>query len=120
LDRVASEDSWMREHPPVLNPPGDDHLYAGEVREDEPIVQTTSAALADLGVTPKLVGCGSLTDMIHLVNYSKVPTVSVGPSLRTAHRPDEHVTVDELVAATKAIALVILRWSRLARTEEPS
>jgi acetylornithine deacetylase len=111
LDRVASEDSWMRAHPPVLEPPGDDYLYAGEVREDEPIVQTTSAALADLGVTPKLVGCGTLSDMVHLVNYSKVPTVSIGPSGRTAHQPDEHVTIDELVAATKAIALVILRWS---------
>jgi len=111
LDRVASEDSWMREHPPVLQPPESDYLYASEVREDEPIVKTASAALADLGVAPKLVGCGSLTDMVHLVNYSKVPTVSVGPSARTAHRPDEHVSIDELVAATKAIALVILRWT---------
>jgi acetylornithine deacetylase len=118
LDRLASEDSWMRQHPPVLSPP--DYLYAAEVREDEPIVQTISAALADLGVLPQLVGCGSLTDMIHLVNYSKVPTVSIGPSARTAHRPDENVTVDELVAVTKAIALVILRWSGSGRAAGPS
>lgn len=120
LDRVVSQDSWMRQHPPVLNPPASDFLYAAEVHENEPIVQTASAVLADLGVPPKLVGCGSLTDMIHLVNYSQVPTVSIGPSARTAHRPDEHVTIDELVQVTKALALVILRWSASDRPARPS
>jgi acetylornithine deacetylase len=108
LDRVAREDSWMREHPPVIDAGG--WLYGAEVREDEPIVRTASAALADLGFPPKLIGCGSLTDMVHLVNYSKVPTVSIGPSVRTIHMADEHVTVEELVATTKALALTILRW----------
>lgn len=110
LDRVAREDSWMREHPPVLDAGG--WLYGAEVREEEPIVRTASAALADLGILPKLIGCGSLTDMVHLVNYSKVPTVSVGPSVRTIHNADEHVTIDELVATAKALALIILRWSQ--------
>ena len=108
LDRIAREDPWLREHPPVLDAGG--FLYAGEVREDEPIVRTASAALADLGIPPKLVGFGSLTDMVHLVNTSKVPTISVGPSPRTAHMADEHVTVDELIATAKALALMILRW----------
>jgi acetylornithine deacetylase len=108
LDRVAREDSWMREHPPVLDAGA--FLYAGEVRDDEPIVRTASSALADIGIPPRLVGSGSLTDMVHLVNYSKVPTISIGPSPRTAHTVDEHVTVDELVATAKALALTILRW----------
>lgn len=109
LDRVARGDSWLREHPPVLD--AGDWLYGAEVREDEPIVRTASAALDDLGIPPKLIGCGSLTDMVHLVNYSKVPTVSVGPSISTIHGPDEHVTIDELVATAKALALTIMRWS---------
>ncbi len=109
LDRVAQSDPWMREHPPFLD--AGDYLYAAEVREDEPIVRTASIALEDLGIPPKPVGFGSLTDMIHLVNYSKVPTTSIGPSYRTAHRADENVTIDELVATAKALALTILRWS---------
>ncbi len=108
LDRIAREDPWLRDHPPVLKPAG--FLYAGEVSEDEPIVRTASAALADLGVAPKLVGMGSLTDMVHLVNRSQVPTISIGPSPATAHAVDEHVTTEELVATSKALALTILRW----------
>jgi acetylornithine deacetylase len=48
--------------------------------------------------------------MVHLINYSKIPTVCVGPAARTAHAADECVTVDELVTTTKALALMILRW----------
>jgi acetylornithine deacetylase len=109
LDRVAREDPWMRVHPPVLLPAGD-WLYGAEVSENEPIVRTASTALADVGIPPELVGSGSLTDMVHLINYSKVPTVSVGPSARTAHMTDEHVTIDELVTTAKVLALMILRW----------
>jgi acetylornithine deacetylase len=110
LDRIARADPWMREHPPVIDAGG--WLYGAEVREDEPIVLTASSALKDLGIPPKLIGCGSLTDMVHLVNHSKVPTISLGPSTETIHAPDEHVTVDEIVRTSKAIALTILRWSR--------
>ena len=114
LDSVAREDSWLSAHPPVLDAPG--WLYGAEVGEDEPIVQIASASLADLNIPPKLRGCGSLTDMVHLVNYSKVPTVSIGPSTRSIHAPDEHETIDDLVATAKALALVILRWGRTATT----
>jgi acetylornithine deacetylase/succinyl-diaminopimelate desuccinylase-like protein len=72
--------------------------------------RAASGALEDLGIPSKLVDFGGLMDMIHLVNYSKVPTISIGPSPRTAHSADEHVTVDELVATAKALALTILRW----------
>lgn len=108
LDTIARGDSWMRAHPPRLEAPG--FLYGGEVKEDEPIVRAASAALVDLGIPPKLAGSGSLTDMIHLVNTAKVPTVSIGPSAAAAHAADEHVAVDDLVATAKAIALVVLRW----------
>ncbi len=109
LDDLAQEDSWLRAHPPVLRAPA--WIYGGEVTEDEPIVRTSVAALADLGILARLKGSGSLTDMVHLVNYSHVPTVSVGPSTRTIHAPDEHVTIDDLVATTKALALILMRWS---------
>ncbi len=110
LDRIAAEDPWLRAHPPVIDSPG--WLYGGEVAEGDPIVQAACAALADLGLPPRLRGCGSLTDMVHLVNHAHVPTVSVGPSTRSIHAPDEHVTIDELVATAKAHALVLLRWSK--------
>ncbi len=108
LDSIAHDDDWMRDHPPVLE--AGDYLYGAEIREDEPIVRAASAALTDLGLESRFVGSGSLTDMVHLINYSKIPTVCVGPAARTAHAADECVTVDELVTTTKALALMILRW----------
>ena len=107
LDGAAREDPWMRLHPPELVAGG--WLYGAEVREDEPIVRTASGALKDVGVQPAFVGSGSLTDMVHLINYSHVPTISLGPSYETAHMADECVTIDELVTTAKALALVILR-----------
>lgn len=115
LDRIASEDDWMRAHPPVLEAGGG--LYGAEVREDEPIVRTAMSALAALGIEPRLIGFGSLTDMVHLINYSRIPTVCVGPAYRTAHTAEEHVTIDDLVATTKALALILLRWSGAYQAE---
>ncbi len=108
LDSIARRDPWMREHPPRIDAPG--FLYAGEVREDEPIVAAASSALEDLGIPPRLAGFGSLTDMVHLVNRAMVPTISIGPSPRAAHAADEQVSIDELIATAKALGLIILRW----------
>ncbi len=110
LDTIARGDSWMALHPPRIDAEG--YLYGGEVGEDEPIVRTACSALADLGIPPQLKGFGSLTDMVHLVNTAKVPTISIGPSPRTAHTANENVAVDELVTTSKALALTILRSAR--------
>jgi acetylornithine deacetylase len=108
LARIAAVDPWMREHPPRLES-GEWH-YGAEVAEHEPIVQTTLEVLGDLGIEPTLVGCGSLTDAVHLINYAKIPTVSIGPGTKTAHMTDEFVDIGELVSTTKALALAIMRW----------
>jgi len=105
---VAATDPWMKEHPPKLetNP----WLYGAEVEENEPIVRSAMNAAKELGIEPRLVGMGSLTDAIHLINYLKIPTISFGPSDKTAHATDEFVDIDELVNTTKVLALVIMRW----------
>jgi acetylornithine deacetylase len=108
LMRVAALDPWMREHPPQLEVSG--WLYGAEIDESEPIVQVGLEALGDLGYAPVLRGYGTLTDAIHLINYAQVPTISIGPSIRSAHMADEYVEISELVDTTKALALAIMRW----------
>ncbi len=105
---VADTDPWMKEHPPKLetNP----WFYAAEVDENEPIVKTAVEAVNEVGIAPKLVGMGSLTDAIHLINYSRIPTISFGPSDKTAHGIDEFVDIGQLVNTTKVLALAIMRW----------
>jgi acetylornithine deacetylase/succinyl-diaminopimelate desuccinylase-like protein len=46
---------------------------------------------------------------MRLIDYAGIPTNSIGPSGATAHMVDEHVEIDDLVNATKALALVIAR-----------
>ncbi len=108
--RIAECDPWMKEHPPRLE--SIEWEYGAEISEDEPIAQLGLEALGDLGLEPGFIGFGSLSDGIHLINYSKVPTISIGPSLKTAHMADELVSIEELVNTTKAIALIIMRWCR--------
>jgi acetylornithine deacetylase len=109
LTRMAATDPWMRENPPKLEF-NEQWFYGAEVDEQEPIVQVGMQALADLGIEPKLRGFGTLTDAIHLINYAKVPTISFGPSIKTAHMANEYVDIDELVTTTQGLALAIMRW----------
>ncbi len=110
LMSIANTDSWLKEHPPKLE--AETWLYGTEVDENEPIVKTGMAALKDLGIEPALAGFGSLTDAVHLVNYSKIPTVSIGPDNKSAHMSDEFVEIRQLVDTTKALALAIMRWCK--------
>jgi acetylornithine deacetylase len=108
LMRVATLDPWLRKHPPRLE--AKEWWYGAEVDEEEPIVQVGLGALRDLGLEPGLIGYGSLTDAIHLINYAGIPTISIGPGRQSAHMADEYVEIEELVDTAKALAMVILRW----------
>lgn len=108
LMSAANNDSWLKEHPPKLET--GTWLYGAEINENEPIVKTGMAALKDLGIEPALTGFGSLTDAVHLINYSKIPTISIGPNYGSAHMTDEFVEIGQLIDTTKALALAIMRW----------
>jgi len=108
LDRLAKEDSWLRENPPILTM--DENLYGAEIPESEDIVRESLQILSDLGLSIGVRGFGSLTDAVHLINYSKIPTVSIGPDISTAHSADEFITIDQLLDTTKVVALTMLRW----------
>jgi acetylornithine deacetylase len=105
---LAATDSWMKEHPPKIESNG--WMYGAEIDASEPIIQTAIEASRELGIEPKLIGAGSLSDAIHLINYSKVPTISIGVDWHTAHKEDEFVDIGQLIQATKVLALSILRW----------
>jgi acetylornithine deacetylase len=108
LAELAQSDPWMAAHPPVLT--HGPWYYGAEVAEDEPIVRAGSAALTDLGIAPKMKGFGSLTDAIHLINLSKIPTISIGPDMETIHAVDEFIEISQLVELSKTIALLVMRW----------
>ena len=111
INKVILNDDWMKENPPKLEF-HDQWWYGAEISEDEPIAQLGQNVLEELGYLPKFIGFGSLTDCIHLINYSKIPTISIGPKINTAHMANELISIKELIDTTKALALAIVRWCK--------
>jgi acetylornithine deacetylase len=115
LAELVDNEPWLKAYPPELQ---HGPLYNGaEVSEDEPIVRAGEAALTDIGITPRLRGFGSLTDAIHLINLSKIPTISIGPNLETIHGVDEFIEISQLVELSKTIALLVMRWCGVSESK---
>ena len=83
-----------------------------ETAVDNPLVAAIrEATLRVLGFDPGIHGWPATCDANVLVNEGKTPTLVFGPGsiADQAHKPDESVSTDELVAAAKIYALTILR-----------
>jgi acetylornithine deacetylase len=110
IAEAAVEDSWLRDHPPVV-----EWLVGGvppaEVPADSPVVQTALASLAEVGRESRLAGFQNWHDGATLTVDGGIPAVALGPGdVHLAHSVDEHVPVDELVACAQALALTAMRF----------
>ena len=64
-----------------------------------------------IGVEPAVQGATYGSDLRLLVNEARIPSVLFGPGGdRTAHMPDEHLTVAEALNAARTLALLIVRF----------
>jgi acetylornithine deacetylase len=115
LERAIAEaaglDPWLTEQSPRVLWIGG-QFAPGETPSDHPIVQVLTACVeAALGAPPPLQGATYGSDLRLLVNEAAIPTVLFGPGGGfTAHMPDEYIAVDQLVAATRSLALLIVRY----------
>lgn len=109
--QAAAHDPWLREHPPELTWWGGRFLPA-RTPSDHPLVSVArESAGAVLGRPVPLEGMPYGADMGLLVNEGAVPTVLFGPGdIRDAHRPDESVAVDDLVALARSLAVIVMRF----------
>ncbi len=79
---------------------------------DAPVALAFAGAIRDvLGREPSFIASPGTYDQKHVVRIGGVrDCIAYGPGrLVTAHRPDEYVVVDELIEATKVMALATLR-----------
>lgn len=113
---VVTEDRWLAEHPPVVEWRGA-QFEAARTKVGDPVVTVLSDAVASvLPHTPTLGGMRFGSDMRLLVHQGGIPTVLFGPGdVREAHRPNESVFLDELIKATKILAVTALRFCGVAR-----
>jgi acetylornithine deacetylase len=108
---ASAGDPWLREHPARVEWWGGRFMPA-RTDPDHPLVQTLrDAARAALGREVPVEGMTYGADMALLVHEGGTPTVLFGPGdVRGAHRPDESVAVDDLVAAARAVAVAVMRF----------
>jgi acetylornithine deacetylase len=108
---VADADSWMRENRPVVEWSGY-QFDPANIPMDHPLVGTVKEAYTEAtGEAAQLEGMTYASDMRHLLNTGRTPTLLFGPGdVRDAHGPDEHVEIEELVAAARTLALTALRF----------
>jgi acetylornithine deacetylase/succinyl-diaminopimelate desuccinylase family protein len=110
VTHAAALDPWLREHSPVV----EWKQHWGPARLEDPAHPIVATAVAAheraTGAPAVLAGFTAVCDATFL-NANGVPAISYGPGdIAAAHAIDEHVAVDELVAATRTFALMALEW----------
>jgi formylaminopyrimidine deformylase len=105
----AKLDTWLSKHPPKFEWQG--AWPAGEIPADHPIckVLSDSSELADK-MRAKISGFPAPVDAPFL-DQAGVPTAIFGPgNLPQAHAENEYVEVEQLIRATKIIAIAVMNW----------
>ena len=109
--RAADADEYLSTHRPTVQWWGGQFMPAS-TPADAPIVTAAHASIADvMGRAPRVEGMTYGADMRLLVNEGRIPSVLFGPGdVRRAHRPDEHVPIDDLMTVARVIAVLALRF----------
>jgi acetylornithine deacetylase len=106
---ASRSDPWLLEHPPSFDWSVD--LPPWEVDTNHPIVQTILESAAKSTVQTKVAGLPSWIDAAFLTIYGNTPSISFGPgNPLKAHTVDECVEIDDVIKATKVMALTIAKW----------
>ncbi len=108
LAEVCADDPWLAANPVRVEWVGG-QFASGAVDAQASVVQAVSSAHARLhGSRPQVHGVPYGSDLRLLASIGGVPTVHYGPGdVAHAHAPDESVPVDELVAVTRTLVLLV-------------
>ena len=111
LRNAAAADPWLKEHPPELVW-FEGQFESGQTPQDSPIVQMLTACHERvLGQAPAIRGVTYGSDLRLFTNHANTPAVLYGPGdVMQAHTVDEYVDLEEVIAATKVLALIITQW----------
>jgi acetylornithine deacetylase/succinyl-diaminopimelate desuccinylase family protein len=107
----ARSDPWLVEHPPVVtwNLRGIS-FPAAATDAAHPAVEAMRRSVRVAGLPEKVEGATYVTDL-SWYQAAGIPGFVFAPgSIDQAHSPNEYVEVDKLIAATKAIAAMLVDW----------
>ncbi|ANS67082.1 acetylornithine deacetylase [Streptomyces lincolnensis] len=107
---ACAADPWLRAHPVSVTWPGG-QFASGRLPAGHPLPDVIRSAHADVvgGPAPRERGAPYGSDL-RLYGGAGIPTVQYGPGdIRVAHSPREQVSVREVVAVARTLALTVLR-----------
>jgi acetylornithine deacetylase len=111
IDQAATQDDWLRDHRPRVE------WFSGqfapaEVPVDSPLVNTVvNAHTLVSGTAAPLEAATYGADMRHFVLFADTPCVMYGAGdVSLAHYPDESIGIEDVMTATKTIAVAIANW----------
>lgn len=111
IHSAAQQDAWLRDHPPIVEWWGARFMPAA-IPTDHPLVLTLADSYrACMNAEPTIRGMPYGADMHLLIHQGDVPTLIFGPGdVRSAHAPDEFVPIADLLAVTRTLVEMILRY----------
>jgi acetylornithine deacetylase len=121
LRAFAGTDAWLKDHQPEVRFIG----YSGdpaEIPPDHPIVRTVGEGFRRVtGRDPEITGRQGAADTRYLIRYGHTPTVIFGPGMtEQMHAADEWVETEDVITATKVLALAMLEWCGVEGDASPA
>lgn len=112
IARMAESDPWLRANPPRVTTEGGYVAAGAEIPTDHPLVLAMCSTFEQVtGHEAELGGRMGAADTRFLIRSGNTPTVIFGPGdTAQMHAMDEFVPVENLITATKVLALTILDW----------
>jgi acetylornithine deacetylase len=104
LERVASEDPWMRDHPPTIKRRATG-FGSSQTSQQHPLVDAMRSASENVFGNPApTIGVPYGCDMSGWLRLAGVPTVLYGPGdITRAHAPNEAVSLDVTAGVAQAL-----------------
>lgn len=112
---ACGSDPWLRDHPVRVEWWGG-QFAPGRTNPHSPVASAVRRAHAAVSGRPQqLWGAPYGSDLRLMAGLGGIPTVHYGPGApELAHAPDEHVPIDDLLTATRALAALALTWCAAA------
>jgi len=116
---AANRDPWLCEHPPEIEWFGGQSVPS-EIPVDSPICEAVTRSHERVtGEKPRIEGSTYGSDMRFFNVIGEMPCVMYGAGdVGWAHGADEHISITDLLIATKTIACLIVDWCGLADRDD--
>ncbi len=108
---VCQTDPWLRAHPPRFTWHLRDIFFPpAETPPDHPFIGELAGALTTLGREPTIAAFPAASELAWYAEQDIAGAIFGPGRIAQAHSPDEYVEIDQLVAASKAMALTAAAW----------